>query len=128
MGERRTLTTRLAAERGSGAWSLVVISADALRAHALPASGDLVIGRTRDAELQLDDPSISRRHAVLHIGTRVELEDLGSANGSRIAGRKLAIGERVALTAGSSIELGDVLLVLQARAATEERAIAPIVP
>src|ERR1700733_12221806 len=92
--------------RRTGGWSLVVIAERTLRAHALPADGRLVIGRTRDADIQLDDPSISRRHGVLYLGTSVEYEDLGSANGSRLADRKLAARERVELEIGASLELG----------------------
>jgi transcriptional regulator with PAS, ATPase and Fis domain len=98
-------------------WSLVAISERALRVHLLPEAGDLLIGRTREADLQLDDPSISRRHAILHIGPHVELEDLGSANGSRLGARKLVDRERVEIKPGDSVELGDVVLVLQRRSA-----------
>jgi len=117
------VTTKPAAheKRAPDAWSLVVISNHALRSHALPSSGAVVIGRTRDADIQLEDASISRRHCVLHVGAAIELEDLGSQNGIRIAGRTLAPCERVAIAAGDTVELGDVLLVLQRHAATTGR-------
>jgi two-component system response regulator AtoC len=120
------VTTPAAKGRGAGAWSLVVIAERALRAHALPAEGRVVIGRTRDADIQLDDPSISRRHGALHLGARVEYEDLGSANGTRLGDRKLAAHERIALGDGDSLDLGDVLVVLQRRARADDRELAPI--
>jgi transcriptional regulator with PAS, ATPase and Fis domain len=124
----RNATTVAAARRDRpDGWSLVVISDRALRAHALQA-GEIVIGRTQDADIQLDDASISRRHGRLHVGDRVEYEDLGSANGSRIADRRLAANERVELEAGDSLELGDVLVVLQPRVRPPSRAIVPIAP
>jgi len=121
VGARQRDVTTVAAKRGRpSAWSLVVIAERALRAHALPATGVVTIGRTQDADLQLDDPSISRRHGRLHVGAQIEYEDLGSANGSRIGDRKLAPNERVALAAGDCLELGDVMVVLQPRAAAQE--------
>jgi two-component system, NtrC family, response regulator AtoC len=117
------VTTKPAAleKRAPEAWSLVVISDHTLRSHALPSRGDVVIGRTRDADIQLEDASISRRHAVLHVGAELELEDLGSQNGSKLAGRTLAPSERVTVAAGDTIELGEVLLVLQRHAALPGR-------
>lgn len=49
------------------------------------AATDLVIGRAADCDLVLDDPSVSRRHARLTRGVDGWLvEDLGSANGTRV--------------------------------------------
>jgi two-component system, NtrC family, response regulator AtoC len=98
-------------------WSVVVIADHILRSHALPESGAVVIGRSERADIQLDDPSLSRRHAVLHIGAQLELEDLGSANGSRVGERRLASRERVVVTPGESIELGNAILLIQPRVA-----------
>jgi len=103
-------------DRAVHGWSLVVIAEHILRSHALPATGEVVIGRSEKSDIQLDDPSISRRHAVLHVGPQLELEDLGSANGSQVGERRLRVRERVVIGPGDSIELGDVVLVLQPRA------------
>lgn len=48
------------------------------------------LGRSPDADLVLDDDTVSRRHAVLrgdHEG--LELEDLGSSNGTAINGNTM---------------------------------------
>jgi len=103
-------------ERAVHGWSLVVIAEHILRSHALPTTGEVVIGRSEKSDIQLDDPSISRRHAVLHVGPELELEDLGSANGSQVGERRLRAHERVVIGPGDSIELGEVVLVLQPRA------------
>jgi transcriptional regulator with PAS, ATPase and Fis domain len=103
-------------ERAIRGWSLVAIAEHLLRSHALPATGEVVIGRSEKSDIQLDDPSISRRHAKLHLGAQLELEDLGSANGSQVGERRLRAHERVAIGPGDSIELGEVVLVLQPRA------------
>src|SRR4029079_2388202 len=48
----------------------------------LPALGKLILGRADDADVRIDDPSVSRRHAVLHLGAPMRIEDLGSSNGT----------------------------------------------
>jgi len=49
----------------------------------------LVIGRV-DADITLDDPLVSRRHAVIRpSGDALEVEDLGSLNGTWVNGRRL---------------------------------------
>ena len=46
---------------------LVVLGDDIVR-HALPPSGEITLGRGEDCTIRIDDPSVSRRHAVLAIG------------------------------------------------------------
>ena len=52
--------------------------------------GQFVIGRNPDCQLSLDDPHVSRRHALLTVraGT-VMIEDLGSRNGVIVNGSKI---------------------------------------
>lgn len=68
------------------------------------APGEFVIGRSADCSLALDDPLVSRRHAVFRVSADgLTVEDLGSrngvtVNGERAAGRKeLRHLDRVAL-------------------------------
>src|SRR3954454_17949240 len=42
------------------------------------------IGRGADNAIRIDDPSVSRHHACLHVGDEVTVEDLGSANGTMV--------------------------------------------
>ncbi|MFO0674503.1 MAG: FHA domain-containing protein, partial [Polyangiaceae bacterium] len=55
----------------------------------LPERGNFVIGRGSDCDYVLDEASISRRHASLEIGDTVRIEDLGSANGTMVGGKRL---------------------------------------
>jgi pSer/pThr/pTyr-binding forkhead associated (FHA) protein len=56
--------------------------------HAL--AGEMRVGRTDDCEITLADPRVSRNHAVLRVeGTRIVLEDKGSANGTLVNGLRL---------------------------------------
>lgn len=76
----------------------------------IPLTGELVIGR-EGTDLVLDDPEISRRHVALRPRRDgVEVEDLGSRNGTFVDGRRL---ERPTLVRENGrIELGDCVLEL----------------
>jgi pSer/pThr/pTyr-binding forkhead associated (FHA) protein len=53
----------------------------------VPVRGRLVIGRGSDCDLVLDEPEMSRRHAVIeNSGDGIYLRDLGSANGTFVNG------------------------------------------
>jgi pSer/pThr/pTyr-binding forkhead associated (FHA) protein len=72
-------------------------------------SGDrLVLGRSREADLVLDDPNVSRRHAELRReGEHWSIADLGSTNGVKVNGRRV---ERTELEPGDEIVLGTLEL------------------
>src|SRR4051812_25088800 len=59
-----------------------------LRQHCsvfhLPESGSVRVGRSPSNDLRIDDPSVSRFHFALHVGDQIEVEDLGSANGTSL--------------------------------------------
>ena len=110
--ERETLGLRDGLPR-PGALRLVVLDAAGPSTYTLPATGQVVIGRGSGADIRVDEASISRKHAVLHLGPPLRLEDLGSANGTRVRDRALQPGESIELVPGDSIELGTVLLVVQ---------------
>jgi hypothetical protein len=47
----------------------------------------VILGRARDADFQLDDPNVSRRHAAIYWSEgRVMVEDLDSTNGTMVNG------------------------------------------
>jgi FOG: FHA domain len=53
----------------------------------VPLRGRLVIGRGSDCDLVLDEPEMSRRHAVIeNSGDGLYLRDLGSSNGTYVNG------------------------------------------
>ncbi|MDF1700509.1 MAG: sigma 54-interacting transcriptional regulator [Planctomycetota bacterium] len=75
----------------------------------LELEGDVIIGRSQEANLQLFDETVSRRHARIRVGPqRILLEDLGSANGTHLNGEPIE-GEAV-LFDGDVIEIGDIRL------------------
>jgi hypothetical protein len=74
--------------------------------HDLELSpGVFAIGRSAECQLSLDDPLVSRRHALLHVGEDdVFIEDAGSRNGVLVDGNK--IQGRVRITDGARITIG----------------------
>jgi transcriptional regulator with PAS, ATPase and Fis domain len=82
---------------------------------ALPERGHVVVGRSRDCELRIDIPSLSRHHVRIVVdGAHFVVEDLGSSNGTHVGGRRLATNERVVVEPGTAIAVGGALLLLVA--------------
>ncbi|MEO8700867.1 MAG: sigma 54-interacting transcriptional regulator [Kofleriaceae bacterium] len=109
-------TTRLIRPEAEGTVTALVVWGAVARVFPLPANRELRIGRASDVEIVLDEPSLSRRHAVIRNRDGViEVEDLGSANGTIVAGRTLHAGDSVEVEIGDSIQLGTVLVVMQHR-------------
>ncbi len=65
----------------------------------------VLIGRSRDCDVQTDDTGISRRHCeIVLYPDRITVRDLGSRHGTFVDGKKVS-GEGIAHT-GSVISLG----------------------
>ncbi len=83
--------------------------------------GAYVLGRDTDAEIFLNSPGVSRRHAVITISAgRASIEDLGSKNGTFVGDQRVD-GSR-SLVDGDTIGVGSVKLtfrVLQPPGSTE---------
>ena len=94
---------------------LLILSGLPPRAFPL-TPGRFIIGRAPEADLRIDEPSISRRHAVVHVGPPLTVEDAGGANGVLVGGSRLHTGDKAPLDAGSVFELGDVMIVVQRNA------------
>lgn len=92
---------------------LLVLNGGDVSTHSLPETGSVTMGRADDVDLRIEADSISRKHAILHVGKRLELEDVGSSNGTKVAGRKLEPGLRVEVEPGDLIELGGVSILVQ---------------
>ena len=76
-------------------------------------SDSITIGRDENCNLVLPDPSVSRKHAQIHVEqTGLITEDLGSQNGIVVDGRKMRKGQRCAIQSKSEIQLGKFSLVL----------------
>lgn len=91
----------------------------------LPASGSLTIGRSSACDVRIEHSSVSRKHAVLHLGAVHRIEDAGSANGTRIAGRSVT-SMPVTVAPGEVIEIGNVVVVIQAGDPTAAERVPPV--
>lgn len=80
---RSTLQSK-ALHAHAGRLELVVYLVDQAVVFPLPERGSVSLGRSSDNSVRIEDGSVSRRHAILHIGDELRVEDLGSANGSRV--------------------------------------------
>ena len=112
-------------EDTAGALQIAVFSGDAVAVYALPPGGRLTVGRADDSDVHIDDPAISRRHAVIHAGPPLAIEDLGGANATHLAlastrghgGETLLLrrlsSERAALAVGDRINFGAAVAVVR---------------
>lgn len=72
---------------------------------------ELVIGR-EDCDLEVEDVEMSRRHAILRrAARRLEIEDLGSKNGTFVNGTR--IEEATAVGGGAEIRVGTTVMVVE---------------
>jgi hypothetical protein len=73
----------------------------------LLGSGGGVIGRSRDCDVTVEDPNVSRHHAeVRPSGGSWIVRDLGSTNGVKVNGRRLDPARPQSLKAGDVVEIG----------------------
>jgi S-DNA-T family DNA segregation ATPase FtsK/SpoIIIE len=98
---------------GSALQLRVVSGPDSGQLIALPR-GRLLIGRSCEADLRLDDPDVSRRHAELLVDLRgISVHDLGSTNGTWLDGAPVT-SELQPLQPGQMLAIGRSRLCVQA--------------
>ena len=120
--DQPTLSLKPGTGSPSGRLSLLIFAGHGSKVLLLPERASLSIGRGKGVDLRLEDQAISRRHLNLHLlGDSVRVEDLGSANGTRVRGRDLAPGETVELQPGDAVEIGRTLLFLQRAMSSQTR-------
>ena len=92
--------------------AVLVVTQGPLAGQRLELEGELVIGR-EGAAVTIDDSELSRRHAAVRpVEGGVEIEDLGSLNGTFVNGKRIDAPTRLA--GGDSIKLGQSVLELEA--------------
>jgi predicted component of type VI protein secretion system len=95
---------------GSLADASLVIHEGAGAGSEYPVDGEVILGRDHaSADLVLEDPGVSRRHArLIPENGGLVLEDLGSSNGTYVNGQQ--ISGAVELGAGEEIQIGATIL------------------
>lgn len=68
----------------------------------------LVLGRSTEADVRIDDPGVSRRHCEIRTGTPPTIQDLGSTNGIVVDGQHTT---RATLRDGSRIVVGSTTVI-----------------
>ncbi len=99
---RETLVNRARPQTGP---QLLLLLPDGRRVAL--RTGINIVGRERDADVRIDDASVSRRHArVLVEGDDVAVEDLESKNGTRVGG--IPVSRPVRLAKGDVVVFGGI--------------------
>jgi two-component system, NtrC family, response regulator AtoC len=101
-------------ERKAVQLHLLVIREEGATTHALPRKGKLTVGRTETNDVPIDHVLLSREHAVIHVDESIEIEDLGSKNGTRVGGEALTPHKRLQVYPGQVIEFGGTMALIQA--------------
>jgi DNA-binding NtrC family response regulator len=100
---------------------LVVYHRDGVSSAPLGAGAGVVVGRDAPSDLVIRDASLSRRHARFRVEDgEVVVEDLGSTNGTLVAGERV---ERAPLAPGDEVTLGALLASVHVVSAGATRAL-----
>jgi two-component system, NtrC family, response regulator AtoC len=96
-----------------GRFYLLVFEGDRSRMFELPPEGDVLIGRSEGAALQLEESGVSRKHArITMTGGEARISDLDSQNGTFVNGERV-VGSRV-LTSADVVTICSITLVYHA--------------
>src|SRR3954466_2320368 len=90
----------------------VILEVNGMR-HPLEPPG-LVVGRGTDADLRINDPGVSRRHAELQVfpgdpSPQVSVVDLGSTNGMLVNGQRVS---HATLADGANVKIGNTTMTI----------------
>lgn len=91
----------------------VVLEVNGMK-HPLEAPG-IVIGRGSEADLRINDPGVSRRHAEIRVSSgakapEVTAVDLGSTNGMLVNGERV---EQASLDDGATVKIGNTTMTVR---------------
>ncbi|MBA3465285.1 MAG: sigma 54-interacting transcriptional regulator [Deltaproteobacteria bacterium] len=108
--------TEMAVSTEPRAFLVIHIDEEGSRVVDLPDGVDVTFGRSRGATINLDHEKVSRMHAkVRRTGDLIEVEDLGSRNGTRVNGEKVEGKHRLAH--GDEISVGPIVAIVGASSA-----------
>jgi transcriptional regulator with PAS, ATPase and Fis domain len=96
---------------GGEAGLLLVAGEGLLTTHAL-VKRELIIGRDPGCDVVVASSTLSRRHARVCLGPPVTVQDLGSRNGTRVAGDLYRGGAPVRLAVGDAFQVGKLSFML----------------
>jgi pSer/pThr/pTyr-binding forkhead associated (FHA) protein len=92
-------------------WVLAVIDGDQPNAVHRILQYETLIGRGGDAQIDVNDEKVSKRHCLIRVeGAVCTIQDLGSRNGTRVNGRKMRDETALRLRHLDEIQIGDTRL------------------
>jgi len=90
---------------------MVMFRADGQRRSFSITKDMNVIGRREDCDLRIPLSDVSRKHCRMIVnGETINVEDLGSSNGTFINGERI---QKADLSAGDTLQVGPVIFVVQ---------------
>lgn len=102
-------TTRTRNTEGADAPPVLVVTAPGIDQRTVEIRKPLVVGRSTQADITLEDAFASDRHARFETaGGRLFILDLGSTNGTTLNGQRLT--ERTALNKGDTVQIGATIM------------------
>jgi two-component system response regulator AtoC len=114
MDETSNVPTKVRAQR-SDRWQLLAFWEGGNLSFELRGEASLILGRGDDCDVAVPHESVSRRHARLTGDSGVwRIEDLGSSNGTFVAGARIGKGEARDVSPGTVVMLGDARVLLDA--------------
>jgi hypothetical protein len=109
-GATKIIAAADAADLGLARQTIVISSGNHVKEYN---QGRVILGRARDVDFVIDNPDVSRRHAVLSWSNGdIVLEDLGSTNGTMVNGYPIS---STVVGPGDVVVIGDCRLTVAAR-------------
>jgi hypothetical protein len=109
-GSTRIIAPGDAAQFGLARTTIVIRSGNRVREFT---QGRVIIGRAQDADFRIDNPDVSRRHAVIFWSNgQVMLEDLGSTNGTMVNGYPIS---NTTVAPSDVVVIGDCRMTVDTR-------------
>jgi len=88
---------------------LIVVRSDSLSGQRIPVTSPMVLGRSDEADIVIDDPYASDFHVRVGLQEgNLVANDLGSTNGTYINGRRVVMP--TTLTKGDALQIGKTIL------------------
>jgi len=105
----------------------LIVTSGVLAGQVFSFSDAAVVGRGQFSDVRLNDPTVSRRHALIRRNSdHYELRDQDSANGTQYRGQRVA--GAVSIHDGDELQFGEVKTVFRSAAGAEPALPAPILP
>lgn len=122
----RAQLSRPAPVREATGWQVLIVEGPAT-GQRYPLGPNTSLGRSKDNGIPLRDAQASRHHALFsQAGGGCRVQDLGSTNGTRVNGQRIA--QAVAVQPGDRVQIGNTVLQILGPAGIEPATAEPLCP